>query len=85
MSSQIRAALAARSLEALVASRPMDETDAPYWPRIDYAVLLPVDHLVDFMLAAEELTEAIKQFPDIHRVTIVPVREGLWSRRSQAS
>lgn len=77
MSAQIRAALAARNMEALVASRPMDEADAPYWPRVDYAVLLPVGHLVDFMLAAEEFTDAVRQFPDIHRVTIVPVREGL--------
>jgi hypothetical protein len=77
MSAQIRAALAARDMEALVASRPMDEADAPYWPRVDYAVLLPVGHLVDFMVAAEEFTEAVRHFPDIHRVTIVPVREGL--------
>lgn len=77
MSAQIQAALAAREMEALVASRPMDEADAPYWPRVDYAVLLPVGHLIDFMLAAEEFTEAVRQFPDIHRVTIVPVREGL--------
>lgn len=77
MTAQIRAALAANDIEALVVSRPMDGPDAPYWPRVDYAILLPVEHLIDYMTLADNLTAIVSQFPDTHRVSIVPVREGL--------
>jgi hypothetical protein len=75
MTAQIRAALAANDIDALVVSRPMDEQDAPYWPRVDYAILLPVERLTDYMMLADNFTEIVSQFPDTHRVSIVPVRE----------
>lgn len=77
MTAQIRAALAANDIDALVVSRPMDEPDAPYWPRVDYAILLPVEHLIDYMTLADNFTEVVSQFPDTNRVSIVPVREDL--------
>jgi len=74
---QIRQALSEANITATLITKPMDDANAPYWPRVDYAVLLPVDHLVHFMELAEAFTEIIQRFPDVHRVSIVPVREGL--------
>ncbi|MDP9415247.1 MAG: hypothetical protein M3Q08_14430 [Pseudomonadota bacterium] len=74
---QIRAALAAQDIEAVVVSRPMDDPSAPYWPRVDYAVLLPVNHLIDYMTLADNFTEVVRQFPNTHRVSIAPVRNGM--------
>jgi energy-coupling factor transporter ATP-binding protein EcfA2 len=76
MTAQISAALAAHDIEAIVVSRPMEDLSAPYWPRVDYAVLLSVGHLVDYMVLADNFTEVVRQFPDTHRVAIAPVREG---------
>lgn len=77
MTGRIRVALAARDIDAVVVSRPMDEPSAPYWPRVDYAVLLPVAHLIDYMTLADNFTEVVRQFPDTHRVSIAPVRNGM--------
>lgn len=73
----IRAALDAAGIEAVIASRPMDDTAAHYWPRVDFAVLMPVSHLLDFMTIAETFTNVVKELPNHRTITIVPVREGL--------
>lgn len=73
----IREALAAKDMDAYVIARPMDDVEAPYWPRVDYAALLPVGHLTEFMLAADDLINTVDELPNVHRVAIAPVRDGL--------
>jgi hypothetical protein len=77
MTVQLRIALATHDIEAIVVSRPMDDPTAPYWPRVDYAALLLVDHLVDYMALANNFTEVVQQLPMTHSVAIAPVREGM--------
>ncbi|QJU59987.1 hypothetical protein HL653_21575 [Sphingomonas sp. AP4-R1] len=77
MADRIRAALAARQIEAIVIAKPLDNQTEPYWPRIEYAVLLPVDHLIAFMHLAEEFIDVVRSFSDAPRITIVPMREGM--------
>lgn len=74
---QIRAALADSQLDTEIVTRPMDDAAAPYWPRVDYAVLIAVDNLIEFMSVHEEFTRIVQQTPDLSNVTVVPARNGL--------
>lgn len=73
----IRLALRNATMEAKVFMRPMDDAAAPYWPRVEFAVVLPVDHLVIFMEEAERFTGILSELPDTHKVTVAPLREGI--------
>ncbi|HEY8604520.1 hypothetical protein [Tsuneonella suprasediminis] len=73
----IRSALQNATIEAKVFMRPMDDRAAPYWPRVEFVVVLPVDHLVNFMEEAERFTRILSELPDTHKVTVAPLREGI--------
>lgn len=77
MTSQIERLFADLGVHVIVAARPLDDPEAPFWPKIEHAAFVPVSHLVEIS-QLDPIFLAVKEALPVHfKLAIVPVREGL--------
>jgi energy-coupling factor transporter ATP-binding protein EcfA2 len=73
---EIRKAFEDQGLNVVVVSRPAPKDDGWAWPDVDFAVLVKVDALLDFLLSEADFLNAAGAVPGRPRLEYAPVLEG---------